>query len=313
MALRVARSLAEWPQIIQGGKRAVVSVGNFDGLHIGHQRILGAIVERARGEGAIAAAITFDPHPMKVLRPENAPPLIMTLNDRLVGFERLGLDAALVLRFDETLAKIPAEEFVKTVIVGAVRASRVLVGANFRYGHKQAGDVAMLQELGERNDFTVEIAPAAEVGGTVVSSSAIRQAVAHGRIEKAASLLGRPFALTGAVARGEGRGRNILVPTLNLKPEQELLPMKGVYVTECHIDGRGLPSVTNVGTRPTFEGIEISIETFVIDHHIETPPDRIEIHFAKRLRDEKKFPSPEALRIQIAEDIVQAREFLASR
>jgi riboflavin kinase/FMN adenylyltransferase len=312
MPLRVARSLAEWPRAVDGSRRAVVSVGNFDGLHVGHQRILGAVVERARREGAIAAAITFDPHPMKVLRPESAPPLIMTLNDRLAGFERLGLDAALVLPFDETLAKLPAEEFVKVVLVETVRVCSVLVGANFRYGHQQAGDVALLQELGSRNNFTVEIAPAAEVNGTVVSSSAIRRAVAEGRVEEAAALLGHPFALSGAVAAGEGRGGKILFPTLNLKPDQELLPMKGVYVTQCVIEGMTLTSVTNVGTRPTFDGSSLSIETFVLDQQISTPREKIEIHFRKRLRNEMKFPTPEDLRAQIERDIQEAREFLKS-
>jgi riboflavin kinase/FMN adenylyltransferase len=310
MALRVARSLAEWPRIVEGGKRAVVSVGNFDGLHIGHQRVLGAIVERARREGAIAAAITFDPHPMKVLRPRNAPRLIMTLDDRLAGFEKLGVDAALILPFDEALAKIPARDFVLTVLVETVRASCVLVGANFRYGHKQAGDVALLQELGRQNDFTVEIAPSAEVGGVVVSSSAIRRAVAEGRVVEAEHLLGRPIALSGMVGAGEGRGGKVLVPTLNLKPDQELLPMIGVYVTETVLGEALLPSVTNVGTRPTFDGNALSIETFVIDSLIASPPDKIEVRFRARLRDEMKFPSPEALREQIQRDIQQAKDFL---
>ncbi len=309
MALRVARSLAEWPRVVDGGRRAVVSVGNFDGLHIGHQRILGAVVERARAEGAIAAAITFDPHPMKVLRPQNAPPLIMTLSDRLAGFERLGLNTALVLPFDQALAKLPADDFVQTVLVDTVKACRILVGANFRYGHRQAGDVALLEELGKRSEFVVEIAPAAEVGGTVVSSSAIRRAVAEGRIEEAGTLLGHPFALSGEVGAGEGRGRNILFPTLNLKADQELLPMKGVYVTECFLQGSPLPSVTNIGTRPTFDGTSLSIETFVLDRKIGEPPVKIELQLRKRLRNEMKFPSPEDLRAQIDLDIQQAREF----
>jgi len=308
MALRVARSLAEWPRVVERGRRAVVSVGNFDGLHIGHQRILGAIVERARAENAVAAVITFDPHPMKVLRPESAPALIMTLNDRLAGLGRLGLEAALVLRFDETLANLRPEEFVKNVIVDAVRASRILVGANFRFGHKQAGDVALLQELGSRNDFTVEIVSAAEVNGTVVSSTAIRRAVAEGRVEVAAALLGHPFALSGMVASGEARGRTLLFPTLNLKADQELLPMKGVYVTETMIGADLLPSVTNVGTRPTFDGTSLSIETYVLDKQIGEPSKHIGIRFHQRLRDEMKFPSPEALRAQIEHDIQRARE-----
>ncbi len=313
MPLRVARSLAEWPRIVESGRRAVVSVGNFDGLHIGHQRILKAAVARAQSEQALGAAITFDPHPMKVLRPQNAPPLIMTLNDRLAGFERLGLDAAIVLPFDEALAKLPAEEFVKTVIVDTVRACRVLVGANFRYGHRHEGDVALLQKLGTRNDFSVEIAPAAEVNGIVVSSSAIRRAVAEGRVEEATALLGHPFELSGVVASGEGRGRNILFPTLNLKAEQELIPTKGVYVTQTVFEGNALPSITNIGTRPTFDGVSLSIETFVLDQHIDPPPQRIEIQICKRLRDEKKFPSSEALRAQIELDLLQVREFFKLR
>jgi riboflavin kinase / FMN adenylyltransferase len=313
MALLIATSLAEWPRMVDGGRRGVVSVGNFDGLHLGHQLILGAVVERARGEGAIAAAITFDPHPMKVLRPESAPAMIMTLSDRLAGFKRLGLDAALVLPFNDALARLPAEEFVKRVIVETVRTHRILVGANFRYGNKGAGDVALLQELGRHNDFMVEITSAAEVGGIVVSSTAIRRAVAEGRIEEAASLLGHSFALSGALVEGEGRGRNILFPTLNLKPDQELLPMKGVYVTETVMGGNPLPSVTNVGTRPTFDGAALSIETFVLNQQIDPAPPRIELHFCKRLRDEMKFPAPEALRAQIQRDIEQAKEFFKLR
>jgi riboflavin kinase/FMN adenylyltransferase len=294
---------------MESGERAVVSVGNFDGLHLGHQRILDAVVQRARAEGAIAAAITFDPHPMKVLRPESAPALIMTLNDRLAGFERLGLDAALLLPFDEDLAKLSAEEFVKTVIVDTVKACRILVGANFRYGYKQAGDVTLLQKLGKRDDFTVEITSSAEVGGIVVSSTAIRRAVAEGRIGEAAALLGHPFVLSGALVGGEGRGRNILFPTLNLKADQELLPMKGVYVTETVLRGDPLPSVTNIGTRPTFDGASLSIETFVLDRQIDLPEQTMELRFYERLRDEMKFPSPEALRARIEQDIQRARQF----
>jgi riboflavin kinase/FMN adenylyltransferase len=309
MALRVARSLAEWPRIVEGGKRAVMSVGNFDGLHLGHQRILKTIVERARTESALAALITFDPHPMKVLRPQNAPALIMTLNDRLAGFERLGMDAALVLPFDEALARLPAEEFVKSVIVDTVRASRVLVGASFRYGHRQAGDVALLEELGRRNDFAVEIAPAAEVNGIVVSSTAIRRAVAEGRVDEAETLLGHPFLLSGAVVRGEGRGGKILVPTLNLKPDQELLPMKGVYVTESFLEGILQPSVTNIGTRPTFDGNTLSVESHLLDFKNLTTDGPVEVRFRKRLRDERKFDSPAALKAQISLDIAEALAF----
>jgi riboflavin kinase/FMN adenylyltransferase len=311
MGMRVARSLTEWPHVVEGGKRTVVSVGNFDGLHIGHQRILETIVERARAENALAAVITFDPHPMKVLRPQNAPALIMTLNDRLAGFERMGIDACLVLPFDEALAKLPAEEFVKSVLVDSVRACRVLVGANFRYGHRQAGDVALLEELGRRNDFTVEIAPSAQVNGVVVSSTAIRKAVAEGRVDEAATLLGHPFVLSGALVRGEGRGRKLLVPTLNLKPDQELLPMSGVYVTESFLEGILQPSVTNIGTRPTFDGASLSVESHLLEFKNLITDGPVEVRFRKRLREERKFDSPEALKAQISVDIASALDFFA--
>jgi len=328
-AFRVAHSTAEWASLVGSEKRAVVSVGNFDGLHLGHQEILQRIVERARRDKSIAAAITFDPHPMKVLRPESAPALIMTLAQRLKGFERVGLDAALVLHFDEALARVSAEDFVRTVLVETVHARAIMTGANFRYGYKNAGDVALLKKLGVQYSIAVEIVPPAEVDGKLVSSSAIRQAVAEGRPEEAAALLGRPFTLTGTVQKGAGRGSKILFPTLNLAPAQELLPARGVYATETVIGGGMYRSVTNAGVRPTFDGQSLSIES----HLLHFPNDKtfpkdetlsadktlvadrtgetMEVRFWKRLREERKFPDADALRAQIALDIEAAKAFFA--
>jgi riboflavin kinase/FMN adenylyltransferase len=319
MALRVAHSAAEWKALAQGSPsggdsgRAVISVGNFDGLHIGHQRILRAVVERARREEAIAAVITFDPHPMKVLRPETAPLLLMTMAQRLGGFEQMGLDAVLVMQFDDKLARLSADDFVRLVLVETVHAKAVLVGTNFRFGHKQTGNVDLLERIGKRDGFAVEIVHPAAVGGKAVSSTTIRRAVAEGNVEEAAALLGRPFALTGPVRAGEGRGSKTLFPTLNLAAVQEILPGNGVYATETVLEGKVHRSVTNVGTRPTFDGIGITVESHLFDYSGQVSPGALEVRFWKRLRAERKFDGPDALRAQIEMDIKSAKDYFQKR
>jgi riboflavin kinase/FMN adenylyltransferase len=309
VAFRLAHSAVEWGSVIGGGSRTVISVGNFDGLHVGHQRILKAVVERARRENEIAAVVTFDPHPLKVLRPSAAPPLIMTIAQRLAGFAEFGLDAALVIRFDEALAHVPAEEFVRTMLVKTVHAGTILVGANFRFGYQQAGDVELLMRLGKDFGFAVEIVPPAEVKGKLVSSTAIRQAVSEGRVEEAAELLGHPFALIGTIQPGAGRGSKIVFPTLNLAAEQELLPAKGVYATETTVREKSHRSVTNVGVRPTFDGQGITVESHLFDFSETVTSGRMEVRFYKRIREERKFPDANALRAQIGKDIETARSF----
>jgi riboflavin kinase/FMN adenylyltransferase len=313
MAFRIAHSAAEWRAGVRDERRTVVSVGNFDGLHIGHQKILKAMVERARQEGRIAAAITFDPHPLKILRPQAAPPLIMTIGQRLAGFAQFGLDAALVIRFDEALAHVPAEEFVRNMLVETVRADAILVGANFRFGHQQTGDVALLTRLGVRYGFAVEIVEPAEVNGKLVSSTAIRQAIADGNVEEAGALLGYTFVLTGTVQSGAGRGAKIVFPTLNLAAEQELLPARGVYATETFLRGKLYRSVTNVGVRPTFDGHGITVESHLFDFSDTITSGAMEVRFRKRLREERKFPDAEALRAQIALDITTAKSYFDDR
>ena len=316
--LAVLHSPAEWaaqfgasqhdsqPDSVRG---AVVSIGNFDGMHLGHQKILRAVVERARTLHAVATVITFDPHPLKVLRPAQAPPLVCTLAQRLDGLASLGISAALVLRFDLALAARSPEEFVHDFLVAQLRARAVLVGGNFRFGHKQAGNAAVLQEMGAKLGFAVEIVEPVISGGQVVSSTAVRRAVIEGRVTDATRLLGRPFALTGEIRRGEGRGSTILFPTLNLAPEQELLPKTGVYATETVAGGRLYRSATNVGFRPTFNGTHLSVESHLFGFSERLTEGRLEVRFRERLREERKFGGPEELRGQIAIDLEQAREF----
>lgn len=317
MSFRVAHSVNEWRSVAESfaaendARGSVISIGNFDGLHIGHQKIIRAVVTGARIEKAIAAIITFDPHPLKVLRPDAAPPLIMTIGQRVAGFEECGLDAALVMRFDRALADLSAEEFVRSVLVDTVRAKRILVGANFRFGYKQAGDVEMLTRLGKEHGFAVAIMSAAEVGGRAVSSTEIRRAVSEGRVLEASEMLGHPFALTGTIQPGAGRGSKIVFPTLNLAAEQELLPARGVYATECVVGGRKFRSVTNVGVRPTFDGHGLSIESHLFDFAEQVTSGPLEVRFWKRLREERKFDGAETLKAQIGLDILAAREYFA--
>jgi riboflavin kinase/FMN adenylyltransferase len=306
----------------------VVTIGNFDGLHLGHQQIINRLIERARALNAIATVVTFDPHPMKVLRPGTAPHLIVPMEQRLFGLDQMGLDAALVLTFDIELSRLSAEEFVRKILVEKLNARLILVGGNFRFGHKQAGDVKLLIDLGAKLGFDVDVISPVVMRREVVSSTAIRDAVRAGETTRAARRLGHPFCLTGAVQPGTGTGKKLVVPTLNLAPDQELLPGMGVYATETWIalkpgEGTaiGLPrhpadrpsrvyrSVTNIGVRPTFNGTKLSIETHLLDFSTELRTGWLAIEFWVRLRDEMKFSGPDELRAQIDRDILSARKF----
>ncbi len=310
MSFAVARSAAEWNAQLDA-RPSVITVGNFDGLHVGHQRILRAVVERARRDGLLAAAITFDPHPLQVLRPESAPLLITTIAQRLKSFEQFGLDAALVLKFDAALSQLTPEEFVTQIIQQTVHARFVLVGANFRFGHRHAGDVAMLEKLGPQHGFTVEIVPPVELQGAPVSSTRVRESVKQGHVEETEKLLGRSFALTGEIVPGAGRGGKIVFPTLNLAPDQGLLPAQGVYATETILAGKKYQSVTNIGTRPTFNGTSITVESHLLDFDEYIRKGRMEVAFLARLRSETKFAGAAQLRAQIQRDIEAARSFFA--
>ena len=310
----VLRSTAEWAaRYGSSGRRAVLSVGNFDGLHLGHQRILRQVIEHAQGQQSIASVITFDPHPLKVLRPGQASPLVETIHQRMERFAAMGLEAALVLRFDRALAALSPEEFVRGVLVEELKTAAVLVGQNFRFGHRQEGNVETLTEMGRRWGFSVQIVEPVMIDGEFVSSSGVRSAVTEGRVAHAARLLGRPFALTGEIIRGAGRGATVVFPTLNLAPEQELLPKVGVYATESCVEGRLYRSATNVGFRPTFDGTLLGVESHLFDFSREMTEGRLEVRFWERLRDERKFSGPAELRAQIAADLREVREYFRRR
>jgi len=293
------------------GRGSILAIGNFDGIHLGHQAILRAAVQRAAKTNGVATALTFDPSPRRVLRPESAPLRVSTNAQRMDWFGTVGLEAAVVLPFTLELARLSPEQFVEQILVRGLHVRAVLVGENFRFGHQQSGNVALLRELGARHGFAVEVIPPVALDGEIVSSTAIRREIAAGNVTHAARLLGRPFALTGEIVGGTGTGRRFTFPTLNLKPEQELLPARGVYVTRTLLEGetKSRRSVTNVGMRPTFNGASLSVETHLLDFSGEVTAKRMEVRFWKRLREEKKFTGSEELRAQIARDIATARRF----
>ena len=309
----VFHSPEEWiAQLGPDRKRTAVTIGNFDGVHLGHQRILRGVIERSLESDTLSAVLTFFPHPARVLRPDQAPPMLMTLPQRLDRFRESGVDATLVLRFDAELAKVSAEEFARRFLVDALRARIVMVGGNFRFGHKQAGDVKLLEEFGRRWGFDVQVVPPVVQDGVVVSSTSVRNTVRDGRMEEAARLLGRPFELGGNIITGTGQGRKLVVPTLNLATEQECLPRYGVYATESVVGGKTYRSATNLGVRPTFDGQRLAIESHLFDFSETLTNGPMEVRFWKRVRDEQKFSGPEALREQVLRDITGVRAYFAS-
>ena len=305
---------ADWAAKYAPTKRgSVIAIGNFDGIHLGHQRVLEYTMNLAKESGSVATALTFEPPPLKVLRPEVAPLRISTNQQRMEWFGAIGMEAAVVLPFTMDLAKCSPEEFVNDILVEQLNVRAVVVGDNFRFGYRQAGDVKFLREMGMRLGFEVDVHNPVVVDGQVVSSTLIRKQIAEGKVTEAGRLLGRPFALTGTVVSGTGTGRKFLFPTLNLQPEQELLPGRGVYITRTVLEGETSShrSVTNVGMRPTFNGSGLTVETHLLDYSGNFAPKWIEVKFWKKVRDEKKFSGPEELKAQIAKDIHKANAFFS--
>jgi riboflavin kinase/FMN adenylyltransferase len=314
MALTVLHTPEEWAaRYTSTGRRAALTVGFFDGLHLGHQEVLRHVIARAKAANAIAGVVTFDPHPSAILRPGKAPKMISTLAQRLAGFENAGIEAVLVLRFTPVVAAITAEDFLSKILVEMLGMSAICVGPNFRFGHKQAGNTDLLAQMAPSFGYEVEIVPPSVLHGQLVSSTAVRMAIAAGQVALAAELLGRQFSLTGQIRSGDKRGGAVLVPTLNLAPEQELLPKTGVYCTETRVGATLYRSVTNVGFRPTFNAQALSIESHLFDFSEMIPEGEIEVRFWERLRDEQKFASVDELRRQIGSDLAAARGFFAGR
>jgi len=310
MPLAIVHSAEAWAERFgKSGKGAALTIGNFDGVHLGHQKILRGVLERARQSRLMSAVLTFYPHPARVLRPAEAPALLETLVQRLQAIEAIGIESALVIQFDAALAEIGPEDFVRRFLVDTMRAQSVLIGANFRFGHHQAGDAKSLADLGGQWGFEVAIVSPVVEDGSVVSSTAIRHALRGGNVEQAARMLGRLFSLAGEIRTGTGQGRKLVVPTLNLATEQELLPKDGVYATEAVVEGKTYRAATNIGVRPTFDGARRTVESHLFDFREDLTSGKLKVRFRKRLRDEQKFSGPAELRTQVLRDIEEAKEY----
>jgi riboflavin kinase / FMN adenylyltransferase len=299
------------PEADAGFGPAALTIGNFDGLHAGHRRIMRRVAAVAREHGWKASVLTFDPHPTKVVAPARAPKLLSAPADRVALMAEEGIEQVLILPFTEELSWLSPEQFARDILAARLDARAVLVGDNFRFGHKHAGDTHRLAELGKRYGFTVEAIPAVRMRGRIVSSSGVRDLIVEGRVALAARMLERCYWIEGPVVRGHGVGSKQTVPTLNLAPAAELLPARGVYITRTRdlADRRTWPSVTNVGTRPTFQGDALTIETFLLEPLTGKSPATIRVEFLKRLREERKFETPELLKAQILRDVSRAKAY----
>jgi len=291
-----------------------VTIGVFDGVHLGHQALLARVVEEARSRGVLPGAITFDRHPMKVVRPGSDPPLLSTLSQRVELLGRHGMEFVLVLPFTPKLSRMAAEEFAVKVLLEAVNARVVVVGANFRFGHKAAGDARLIAELARPRGVDVVALSLDADQGEPVSSTRVRAALAAGEVETVRRLLGRPFTVAGHVVHGAERGRRLGIPTANLRvPARLALPAKGVYAGHLEVQGSPpMPAVSNVGTSPQFGGNELRVETFVLDFDGDLYDRLVRVSFEHRIRDETVFPSVEALVERMNDDVAQARRLLGA-
>jgi riboflavin kinase/FMN adenylyltransferase len=290
---------------------SLVSVGNFDGVHRAHAHVLREIVARAREAGSKAVVVSFEPHPSRILRPDSGLKLLTPTPEKLHLLSAAGIDAVLLLPFGRDLSLMNPRDFVEKILKDKLHAREVHEGYNFRFGHKAAGDTALLAEFGREMGFEVKVYPEMRLRGERVSSSEIRRLLSAGRVSRARHLLGRPFAILATPRRGRGYGSKYTVPTINLSRYDEMVPKDGVYITCSRVGEERFESVTNVGNRPTFGAELFAIETHLLNFHpVElTAETEVEISFLERLRDEIKFPSVDALREQIGRDVKKARRY----
>ena len=286
----------------------VLALGNFDGLHRGHMKIIDRVRQRAGERAGTPAAMTFDPHPPRVLRPDKAPALLMTREQKIEALKRSGMQGLALVRFTRELSLLDPETFVRNVLVDWLHVFEVWVGANFLFGHDRAGTFTVLRQLGTRYGFRAEKIDPIRYKDFVVSSTRVRRLVSEGRVDEAGALLGHHYFIEGEVTRGAGRGRGIGVPTANLSSANELMPPSGVYATYATVEGLVRPSVTNIGVRPTFADTETPVvETHILDLDKDLYGRTIRLSFVQRLRDERAFPDVDALRAQIDADVRSAR------
>ena len=282
---------------------SVVTLGNFDGIHLGHRTLVSQTVEEAQRRKAASVVVTFDPHPLKVLAPERAPRLILTAEDKIEMLAALGVDVVVSQHFDRAFANLRAEEFVRRLILGRLKTKKMFVGRDLRFGHAREGNVEQLLSWGETLGFDVSIVEPVLVSGVRVSSSRIRSLVEHGRVEEARASLGRYHFVSGTVIEGNRRGREIGYPTANIASRTEVIPGDGIYATLFHVDGKWWPSASSIGSNPTFGAGPRTIESFILDFDRDIYGKPIKLAFVKRIREEKKFIDVPALVAQIQNDV----------
>jgi riboflavin kinase/FMN adenylyltransferase len=288
----------------------VLTLGVFDGLHLGHQLIMRTVVERAKAVGAVPTVITFDPHPRAVLHPESAPPLLQTFDQKIEAFGVLGIEQTIVVRFTKEFSSIRAAEFLRDVVKERLHAHEVYLGKGFAFGHNREGNIELLKRLGSELGFVAGEVPEVSLRGRRVSSSKIRELLTRGQVNLARRMVGRPYGVEGLVERGAERGHQLGFPTANLHPQNRVIPRNGVYVTGTLIEGQWRRSVTNIGLRPTFgKATEPSVETYVMNWDGDLYGDVIRVRFLYRLRDERRFVSIEELKAQIGRDVDRANSY----
>jgi riboflavin kinase/FMN adenylyltransferase len=311
--MHVIRDPLRAPELPRGG---VATVGNFDGVHLGHRRILEAVVEDAHRVGRPSIAITFEPHPLAVLRPDRAPRRIQTLRQKEEAIEAIGIENLLVIPFTRDFSLTEPEDFVRDFLCGRLSITRLHIGHHFAFGRGKRGNLELLQKMGPSCGFEAAGVDEVDYKGEPISSTRIRNAIEAGDVVSANAMLAREYQLDGIVSKGERVGRKIGYPTINLAPENELYPADGVYVTQIEIRsfGRRFDCVTNIGRRPTvYEDYATTIETYVLDFSSDVYGERVRLFFFERLREERKFPSVMQLTEQIARDIEATREFFGRR
>src|SRR2546430_8519366 len=288
----------------------VLTLGVFDGLHLGHQLIMQTVVKRARSIGAVPTVITFEPHPRAVLHPESAPPLLQTFDQKIEALGVLGIEQTIVIHFDKAFSQIRAEDFLRDVVVDRLHAKEVYLGRGFAFGHNREGNIELLRNVSDRLGFFADEVPEVRLRGHRIGSTRIRELLQQGRVNLARRMLGRPYGVEGPVVRGAARGVSLGFATANIQPHNRVIPKGGVYVTATLITGQWRRSVTNIGVRPTFgDATEPSVETHVIAWSGDLYGDVLRVRFLHRLRDEEKFRSIDELKSQNARDLSQAEGF----
>ncbi len=291
-----------------------VTIGNFDGVHLGHQAVLAELAERAAELGLPMVVMIFEPQPQEFFAPERAPARLTRLREKLEALRRYAVERVLCLRFDRALASLTAEEFIQRVLIEGLDVRYLVVGDDFRFGKGRSGDFKLLQEVGEREGFPVVNMHTFAIGGERVSSTRVRDALAQGDLEMAESLLGRPYRMSGRVAHGDRRGRGIGFPTANIHLHRDKSPLQGVYAVELFgLEHEPLPGVANLGSRPTVDGTRLQLEVHLFDFDQDIYGRNVHVNFLQHIRDERKFESFDALREQIDRDAEQAREFFRRR